>query len=88
LVEYKKQQFPHDRRRILTCGMPDGRNIRVEWLPAAAPGVDSKWEMELYGLVRTGQRKKAIQCLRKTRGFNRAEADIEVGIIAVKLGLA
>jgi len=27
----------------------------VEWLNPAAPGSDSTWEMQLYGLVRTGQ---------------------------------
>ena len=53
LVRYKKTHYPDDRRRILTCGIPDGK-VRVEWLNAAAPGVDSKWEMQLYGLVRTG----------------------------------
>ena len=41
--------------------------IRVEWLNAAAPGVDSQWEMQLYGLVRTGKREKAIQFLQETR---------------------
>ena len=54
LVRYKKTHYPDDRRRILTCGMVPGK-VRVEWLNPAAPGVDSKWEMQLYGLVRTGQ---------------------------------
>ena len=66
LVQYKKNHYPDDQRRILTCGIPDG-NIRVEWLKAAAPGVDSKWEMRLYGLVRTGEREKAIRFLEETR---------------------
>src|SRR5271156_1750774 len=48
LVRYKKTHYPNDRRRILTCGIPDG-NIRVEWLNPVVPGVDSKWEMRLYG---------------------------------------
>lgn len=37
LVEYKKKHFPHDLRRILVAGIPNG-NIRVEWLPPAAAG--------------------------------------------------
>ena len=51
LVRYKQTHYPDDRRRILTCGIPDGK-LRVEWLNAAAPGVDAKWEMQLYGLER------------------------------------
>jgi hypothetical protein len=43
LVEYKKAHHPDDGRRILTCGIVDGK-IRVEWLGSAAPGVDSRWE--------------------------------------------
>src|SRR5215211_5856726 len=45
LVRYKKEHYPDDRRRILTCGIPAGK-VRVEWLPAAATEVDSKWEMQ------------------------------------------
>ena len=56
LVQYKKTHYPDDQRRILTCGISDGK-IRVEWLKAAAPGVDSRWEMRLYGLVRMGERE-------------------------------
>ncbi len=48
LAQYKKEHFSDDERRILTCGIPDGK-VRVEWVPAADPGVDSKWEMHLYG---------------------------------------
>src|SRR6516165_6436182 len=73
LVEYKKTHYPDDQRRILTCGIPDGK-IRVEWLNAAAPGVDAKWERRLYGLVRTGEREKAIRFLQETRGMTRSEA--------------
>src|SRR6516225_3691276 len=51
LVCYKQAHYPGDRRRILT-GCILGGNIRVEWLPEAAPGVDTRWEMRLYGLVR------------------------------------
>jgi hypothetical protein len=59
LVQYKKNHYPDDQRRILTCGIPDGK-IRVESLKPAAPGVDPRWEMRLYGLVRVGEREKAI----------------------------
>ena len=51
----------------------DGKT-HVEWLAAAAPGVDSKWEMQLYGLVRTGSTEKAIQFLRRTQRLSRDEA--------------
>jgi hypothetical protein len=87
LAEYKQQHFPDDRRRILTCGIPDGK-IHVEWLPAAAHGVDSQWEMQLYGLVRTGQRERAIQILLETRCVSRAEAAKQVAEIASDLGTA
>src|SRR3954447_4562102 len=30
LVRYKQDRYPDDGRRILTCGIPDGK-IRVEW---------------------------------------------------------
>jgi hypothetical protein len=86
LVEYKQQHFPNDRRRILTCGIPDG-SIRVEWVPAAAPGVDSKWEMQLFGLVGTGARREAIQFLQKTRKMSRTEAAKRVAKVAAKLGI-
>jgi hypothetical protein len=86
LIQYKKVHYPGDRRRILTCGIPDGK-IRVEWLNPAAPGVDSKWEMQLYGLVRTGQKDKAIHFLQETRRMTRNEASRRVSEIAVELGL-
>jgi hypothetical protein len=86
LVRYKKEHYPNDGRRILTCGIPDGK-IRVEWLNAAAPGVDSRWEMRLYGLVRTGERQVAIRFLQETRGLARAEAAKRVAKIAAELGL-
>ena len=54
-------------RRILTCGSTPHGTLRVEWLAPAEPGVDSRWEMGLYGLVRTGETKKAIRYLQKTR---------------------
>ena len=86
LIEYKQQHFPDDRRRILTCGIPEG-NIRVEWMPAVVPGVDSKWEMQLYGLVRTGEREQAIEFLRETRRLSRQAAAKQVKKIATDLGL-
>jgi len=43
-------------------------------LAAAAPGVDSKWEMRLYGLVRTGEREKALRFLRDTRRMSHKDA--------------
>ncbi len=87
LVQYKRTHFPDDRRRILTCGIPEGK-IRVEWLATAAPGVDSKWEMQLYGLVRTGERGKAIHLLQETRNLSRTAAAQQVAAIAAELGIA
>jgi hypothetical protein len=85
LVRYKKEHYPNDGRRILTCGIPDGK-IRVEWLNPAAPGVDAKWEMQLYGLVRTGEREKAIRLLQETRSLSRKEAAKRVARLAAELG--
>ena len=85
-MEYKQKHFRNDQRRILTCGIPDGK-VRVEWLAAAGSGVDSKWEMQLYGLVRTGAREKAIQFLRDTRRMSRSEAVKQLKKIASDLGL-
>jgi hypothetical protein len=86
LVQYKMTHYPDDQRRILTCGIP-GENVRVEWLPAAAPGVDSKWEMQLYGLVSTGAKAKAIRFLQKTRRMSRNDASTRVAQIAAELGM-
>jgi hypothetical protein len=86
LIQYKKTHYPDDRRRILTCGIPDNK-VRVEWLPPVAPGVDTKWEMRLYGLVRTGQREQAIKFLLETRRMPRTEATKRVKKIASDLGL-
>ncbi len=87
LVEFKQQRFGDDHRRILTCGIPDGK-IRIEWLAAVAPGVDSKWEMQLYGMVRTDQREHAIGFLQETRQLSRKQAAKQVKKIATDLGLA
>ena len=86
LVQFKKQHYPDDQRRILTCGIPDG-SVRVEWLNAAAPGVDSQWEMTLYGLVRTGAREKAIKFLQETRRMSRNDAAKKVVAVATELGI-
>ena len=86
LIRYNKAHYPDDRRRILTCGIPDGK-VRVEWLAPAAPGVDSKWEMQLYGLVRTRQNDKAIRFLQETREMTRSEASKRVAQIAAELGM-
>lgn len=86
LVEYKRQHYPDDLRRILMCGIPDS-SIRVEWLPPAAPGVDSRWEMTLYGLVRTDQREQAIGFLQETRRLTRSEAVKRVNKIATDFGI-
>jgi hypothetical protein len=87
LVAFKKRHYPHDLRRILTCGIPNG-SIRVEWLNPAAPGVDSQWEMRLYGLVRTGEREQAIRFLRETRRMSRKDAERKVVSVAAELGMA
>jgi hypothetical protein len=84
IVKYKNQHYPDDQRRILTCGIPDG-SIRVEWLDPAAPGVDSKWEMRLYGLARSGQRETAIQFLQQTRRMSRGDAEKKVATVAAEL---
>jgi hypothetical protein len=86
LIRYKKAHYPDDRRRILTCGIPDGK-VRVEWLNPAAPGVDSRWEMQLYGLVRTGQKDQAIRFLHDTRRMTRKEASQRVAQVAAELGM-
>ena len=86
LVQFKTQHYADDHRRILTCGIPNG-NVRVEWVAPAAPGVDSQWEMQLYGLVRTGEREKAIQFLQHTRRMSRKDAAKRVVEIASELGI-
>jgi len=87
LVRYKKTHYPDDRRRILVCGMVESGNVHVEWLNPAAPGVDSKWEMRLYGLVRAGQKAEAINFLQKTRSLSRKEAAKMIAAIAIELGV-
>ena len=86
LVVFKKQHYPDDLRRILLCGIPNSK-IHVEWLAAVKPGVDSKWEMHLYFLVRMGERVKAIQYLRQTRRMSRQDAANKVLSIAAEFGM-
>ncbi|HMB03469.1 MAG TPA: hypothetical protein VKP69_06975 [Isosphaeraceae bacterium] len=86
LVRYKHEHYPDDCRRILSCGIPDGK-IRVEWLPAAAPGVDSRSEMRLFGLVKTGEREQAIRFLQETQGISRNKAMKRVSEIATQLDI-
>ena len=86
LVQYKKTHYPDDQRRILLCGFPDGK-VPVEWLKAAAPGIDAQWEMWLYGLVRMGQREKAIRFLQETRGTSNKQAAKRVAGVAAELGI-
>jgi hypothetical protein len=87
LVRYKKDHYPNDRRRILTCGILDGK-VRVQWLNAAAPGVDSKWEMRLHGLVQTGQREDANRFLQETRCMSRNKEARRVAAVAAELGMS
>jgi hypothetical protein len=87
LIQYKKAHYADDRRRILVCGgTPEGK-IHVEWLAPAGPGVDAKWETQLYGIVRTGSDQDAIAFLRRTKGMSAAEAKLEVAAIRMKLGM-
>ena len=86
LIRFKEQHYPDDQRRILLCGIPDGK-LRVEWLAAAAPGVDSQLEMRLYGLVRTGEREKAIEFLIESRHMVHVEAAKKVAAVAAALGM-
>ena len=87
LVEYKKAHFPDDRRRILTCGGTSHETIRVEWLPPAAPGVDAKWETQLFGMVKAGMEKKALRFLKKTRKMSQQEAMAQVAKVRMQLGM-
>ncbi len=84
LVNYKKTKFPDDQRRILVCGFVEDK-VHVEWMAPVAPGVDSKWEMRLYGLVRAGNRKEAIRFLRESRNLTRTQAEEIVALAATKV---
>lgn len=86
LVQYKKRHFPGDGRRILTCGIPHGK-IRVEWLPPPTPGINSKDEMRLYGLVRTGRKDDAIRFVQQAFQSSRKVAEEMVAMAAAYLGM-
>ena len=43
--------------------------------------------MQLYGLVRTGEREKTIQFLRETRRMARNDAAKKVVAVATELGI-
>jgi len=81
LVEYKRQHFPEDQRRILVCGFVRG-SVKVKWLPPAAPGVDSRAEMRLYSLVLKGQREEAMRFMQDSQQLSRQEAQREVARMA------
>jgi hypothetical protein len=85
-VRYKQEHYLDEQRRILACGIPEGK-IHVEWLPPAAPGVDSRGEMRLYGLARSGEREQAIRLVQDTLGVSRKEASRRMAAIARQLGL-
>ena len=82
LVAYKEKHYRDDQRRIILCGVYDGK-LRVEWMAPVAPGVDSKWEVELHCLVRIGELDKAVQFVRKTRKVSRNVAREQVAAIFV-----
>jgi len=50
-------------------------------------GVDAKWEMRFYGLVRMGEREKAIRFLQETRGMSNKQAANRVAGVAAELGM-
>ena len=87
LVEFKNKHHSDDQRRILTCGSTPQSTLRVEWLAPVAPGVDSEWEMQLFGLVRTGELERAIRFLRQTRRMSRKDAAKKVAAIAAEFGM-
>jgi hypothetical protein len=86
LICYKKAHYPNDQRRILNCGILESK-IHVDWVPPAAPGVDTKWEMRLFGLVKTGRHEEAIRFLQETRRMTRSEASKRVAQVALEMGI-
>lgn len=86
LVRYKQAHYAHDRRRILVCGMIDGK-VRVEWLRPAAPGTDPKLETRLYGLLLMGDREGALRILREECKLTRRDAASRVDRMAAELGV-
>lgn len=86
LVRYKKSHYPKDKRRILACTQADGK-LRVEWLKPAGRGVDSKSEMQLFGLVRTGKIAAAVRFLEESVAMSRADALERIALVARQLGM-
>lgn len=84
MLRYKDRHFSSDRRRILTCGIVEGK-IRVEWLQPAAPGVDAEWELRMFGLLRTGRREDAIELMESTRGIPKPQAASQVHDMELQL---
>jgi hypothetical protein len=84
MLRYKNRHFSSDRRRILTCGIVEGK-IRVEWLQPAAPGVDAEWELRMFGLLRTRRREHAIDLMESTRGVSRPQAASQVHEMELQL---
>lgn len=74
LVQYKKKHFKHDMRRILVCGLENDR-IHVEWIKPAEPGVDSRFEMNVYGMVRFGDHQKAIDFVKNQLRVSQEQAE-------------
>ncbi|WP_165227286.1 plasmid pRiA4b ORF-3 family protein [Aquisphaera insulae] len=87
LVRYKRAHFPDDGRRILTCGIPEGK-VRVEWLQAAQPGLESELEMQLYALIRLGEIEGAIRHVQKTRKLPRNMAAQVVADVVMALAVS
>jgi len=85
LIRFKQEHYPNDKRRILACGTTPESKVRVEWMVPATPGVSSKWEMQLFGLVRMGEREQAIKFVQKTVGVSRKDAAKKVASVAAQL---
>ena len=59
----------------------------MEWLAPAAPGVDVRWETQLYGMVRGGLEEEAVRFLQESRKMSQKEARMLVAKIARDLGM-
>ena len=44
--------------------------------------------MRLHGLMRTGEREKAIRFLQETRNVSRQKAETPLGVVEASLGIA
>jgi hypothetical protein len=64
LVRYKREHYPGDRRRILTCGIPDGK-VRVEWLDAGSQGSIPDGRCDCTGWCGRGSgTRRSVSCER------------------------